>query len=242
MTVIPTAPNRPMLSNSRGASSSGIVLPIRAAGVQLARDDHRQHLAVPARLHAVAAADLQLPADHPMHRDPGQIIVADKQPDLHVASAFSQAEDGVGARRRRCRGHRATRPPRRPSRPGSRRGRRRFSRASIVTSAPSFFANPSTFASISTAITRAPRAWAIMMAESPTPPQPWTATHCPADTWPCATTARNEVPNRHPRLAAVTKSISSGRRTRFTSAYRIATYWANEPHPVKPGWNWRSQT
>ena len=28
--------------------------------------------------------------------------------------------------------------------------------------------------------------------------------HCPAETFPWATTARNEVTNRHPRLAAVT--------------------------------------
>ena len=42
----------------------------------------------------------------------------------------------------------------------------------------------------STATTRAPRAVAIITADSPTPPQPWTATRRPAATRPCETTAR----------------------------------------------------
>ncbi len=49
---------------------------------------------------------------------------------------------------------------------------------------------------------------AIMMADSPTPPQPCTATHWPPAIRPWSTTARNEVTKRQPRLAAVTKSIA----------------------------------
>ena len=78
---------------------------------------------------------------------------------------------------------------------------------------------------------------AIMMADKPTPPQPNTATHCPALTRPWAAMARKEVTKRQPRLAAVQKSIVSGNRTKLTSAYSMATYSANEPHPVNPGWN-----
>ena len=55
-------------------------------------------------------------------------------------------------------------------------------------------------------------ALAIMIAESPTPPQPCTATHSPACTRPWSTMARNDVTNRQPRLAAVAKSSSSGSR------------------------------
>jgi len=56
---------------------------------------------------------------------------------------------------------------------------------------------------MSMAMTLAPSALAIMMADSPTPPQPCTATHSPARTLPWSTTARNEVTNRQPREAAV---------------------------------------
>ena len=63
---------------------------------------------------------------------------------------------------------------------------------------------------MSTAITRAPEAAAIITAESPTPPQPWTATHSPGATRPCATTARNAVAKRQPSEAAVPYDSSSG--------------------------------
>ena len=36
--------------------------------------------------------------------------------------------------------------------------------------------------------------------------------------------------------------MPSGTATRFTSAWSSATYWANEPQWVKPGWVWRSHT
>ena len=71
---------------------------------------------------------------------------------------------------------------------------------------------------MSTATTLAPRALAIMMADRPTPPQPWMATHWPPDTRPWSTMARKEVTNRQPRLAAVAKSMVSGSGTRLMSA------------------------
>ncbi len=85
-------------------------------------------------------------------------------------------------------------------------------------------------------------ALAIMIADRPTPPQPCTATHSPGVTRPWSTTARNEVTKRQPRLAAVAKSMLSGRATRLVSAKSSATYSAKEPQAVKPGWNWFSQT
>ncbi len=56
------------------------------------------------------------------------------------------------------------------------------------------------------------------------------------------TIARYAVANRHPRLAAVTKSTVSGSATRFASAAWIATRSANDPGPVKPGWVWAGHT
>lgn len=76
---------------------------------------------------------------------------------------------------------------------------------------------------------------AIMMADSPTPPQPCTATHSPGAQRPLSITALNEVTKRHPSAAAVSKAMESGKRTTFRSAYSSATYSANEPHMVKPG-------
>ena len=49
----------------------------------------------------------------------------------------------------------------------------------MVWSAPRFLANLSVWSSMSTASTCAPLALAIMMADRPTPPQPWTATQSP---------------------------------------------------------------
>ena len=57
-------------------------------------------------------------------------------------------------------------------------------------SAPNRRASASASGLMSTATTRAPAATAIITAESPTPPQPWTATHSPGRTRPCDTTAR----------------------------------------------------
>ena len=114
--------------------------------------------------------------------------------------------------------------------------------ALMATVAPKLFAN-SSFSSVrSTATTLAPSALAIMIADSPTPPQPCTATHSPGRTLPWSTTARKAVVKRQPRLAAVANSIVSGTETRLVSAKSIATYSANEPQAVKPGWNCCSQT
>ena len=108
--------------------------------------------------------------------------------------------------------------------------------------APNFRASSSAPGDTSTATTRAPEAAAIITAERPTPPQPCTATHSPAATRPCWTTARYAVANRQPSEAAVPKDISSGMATRFTSAWSSATNSANEPQCVKPGWVCRSHT
>jgi len=114
--------------------------------------------------------------------------------------------------------------------------------ACTVNEAPSSRARSSAGAATSTATTRAPRAAPIITADSPTPPQPCTASQSPARTRPCAVTARKAVANRQPRLAAATKSTSSGTATRFASAAWIATSSANEPGPVKPGWVWCGHT
>ena len=102
-------------------------------------------------------------------------------------------------------------------------------------------ARASAAAETSTASTRTPRAAPIITADSPTPPQPCTASQSPA-TRPCAVTARNAVANRQPRQAAVTKSTSAGSATRLASAACTATSSANEPGPVNPGWVCRGHT
>jgi hypothetical protein len=116
------------------------------------------------------------------------------------------------------------------------------SEASTVNSAPSSRARSSAGADTSIATTRAPRAAPIITADSPTPPQPCTASQSPARTRPCAVTARNAVANRQPRHAAAMKSTASGTATRFTSAAWIATSSAKDPGPVKPGWVCRGHT
>ncbi len=122
---------------------------------------------------------------------------------------------------------------------------RRISRAAstgTVNEAPSSRARSSAAADTSTATTRAPSAAPIITADSPTPPQPCTASQSPAWIRPCAVTARKAVANRQPRHAAATKSTASGSPTRFVSAARTATSSANEPGPVKPGWVCRGHT
>ena len=86
------------------------------------------------------------------------------------------------------------------------------------------------------------RPTAIWTADSPTPPQPCTATHSPGRTRPTCTTARNAVAYRQPSAAAVARSSSSGTATRFTSAASRATNSASEPQWVNPGWVWRAHT
>ena len=91
-------------------------------------------------------------------------------------------------------------------------------------------------------IGNAPQAAAIMMAERPTPPEPCTATYSPGWTFATSTSPRMAVAKRQPSEAAVVKSIDAGRWMRLVSAKSTATYSANEPQAVKPGWNWFSQT
>ena len=95
--------------------------------------------------------------------------------------------------------------------------------AFTVATAPSSFANASFSSVTSTAMTFAPMAVAICTAESPTPPQPCTATHSPGITFAWSTIAWNEVMKRQPMLAASTKPIDSGSSTRLTSAYGTPT-------------------
>ena len=84
--------------------------------------------------------------------------------------------------------------------------------------APSERARLSRGLRISIPTVRAPSDSAIMIAESPTPPQPKTATQSPGPVRPWVATARKAVVNRQPRLAAVTSSMTCGRRTRLMSA------------------------
>lgn len=48
--------------------------------------------------------------------------------------------------------------------------------------------------------------------------------------------------NRHPSPAAVPNGMPSGTATRLTSACSSATYSANDPQWLKPGWVCLSQT
>ena len=106
--------------------------------------------------------------------------------------------------------------------------------ASTVTSAPSARARSSAAGATSTATTRAPRAEAIITADSPTPPQPCTASQSPARTRPCAVTARNAVANRQPRHAAVTKS-TDGRQRDQVRVGRVDGHELREgPGPGEP--------
>ncbi len=114
--------------------------------------------------------------------------------------------------------------------------------AFTLAEAPSSRARSSASADTSTATTRAPSAAPIITADSPTPPQPCTASQSPAATRPCAVSARNAVANRQPRQAAATASTASGTATRFTSAAWTATSSANDPGPVNPGWVCRGHT
>ena len=122
------------------------------------------------------------------------------------------------------------------------RGRRRRPRPSTRASAPSSRASSSAAGETSTATTRRPGRDRDLTADSPTPPQPCTATHSPGRTRPCWTTARKAVANRQPRPAAVAKveivrdgdEVDVGRVERDDSA--------SEPQWVNPGWVWASQT
>ena len=75
----------------------------------------------------------------------------------------------------------------------------------------------------------APMADAMCIAESPTPPQPWTATQSPASTSARWTSAWNAVTNRQPSPAIATGDTVSGRTTAFWSATGTWTSSANAP-------------
>ena len=74
------------------------------------------------------------------------------------------------------------------------------------------------------AITRAPKALAIMMADWSTPPHPKTATHSPGCTLARVVSPRKTVVKRQPRAAAVEKGIASGSAIKLKSAFSIETY------------------
>src|SRR3954451_20666552 len=113
---------------------------------------------------------------------------------------------------------------------------------SSTCSAPNAAASSRAPGATSPATTRAPAATATWTADSPTPPQPCTATHSPGRTRPTPVTARNAVANRQPRLAAVANGIASGSATRLTSAASSTTYSASDPQWVNPGWVWCRHT
>ena len=79
-------------------------------------------------------------------------------------------------------------------------------------SAPSSAARASGPGATSTATTRAPSARPSITADSPTPPQPWTASQSPARTPPRSPTAANAVMKRQPSAAAASKPSSVGER------------------------------
>ena len=114
--------------------------------------------------------------------------------------------------------------------------------ASSTCSAPRSAATASASGFRSTATTRPPSARAIITVLSPTPPAPTTVTHSPSVRRARPTRARYAVANRHPRLAAVAKSIDSGMATRLVSAACSATYSAKDPQWVKPGCCWSGHT
>src|SRR5450759_2348634 len=94
----------------------------------------------------------------------------------------------------------------------------------------------------SIAITRAPSAFPMRIADAPTPPHPYTASQSPADKWLCRVRAWKEVANRQPSEAAVTASTASGSRTRLKSAARTWTNSAYDPGWVNPGCVWSGHT
>ena len=96
----------------------------------------------------------------------------------------------------------------------------------MVTSAPSCIALARATGEISMAITRAPSALAIMIADCPTPPQPKMATLSWGCTCARAVNPRKAVAKRQPSAAAVEKEIASGSAIKLKSAFSIATYCA----------------
>ena len=238
-TVTPSWANEPIEATSSPTSSSAIVFATSSPGRTDAAGDRAQHPVVVADGHAVDAEDAQLVRDHARHRHRDGPLVAEQQPDLHVAAALAQALDRVHARRRAARARRSTRARRR-------RSASRIAATDVVATRPpprpARARAPACASSMSTATTRAPAAAAIITAASPTPPQPWTATHSPARTRACTCSAAHAVMKRQPSDAAST-SLSSVGHPRRGSGPRAAARRtrANEPQTVKPGWKSRSQ-
>ena len=177
--VIPaTFDGSPIATSAAGASSSPIVRPTRRSGRRLPSAILREHRGVVVGGHAVAAEDLELARDHQVHRDRRRGVVAEHEPDLDVATALAQARDRVEARRRAA--ERVDREVRAAAGGLDDLRRRRQSRApSTVARAERPAPRRARPARRRSATTRAPPATAIMTADSPTPPQPWTATHSP---------------------------------------------------------------
>ncbi|MNW58395.1 hypothetical protein D3C74_362590 [compost metagenome] len=96
--------------------------------------------------------------------------------------------------------------------------------ALTVATAPRLLASASASSLISTAITWAPEAAAIWIADRPTPPQPCTDTHSPGLTATWSTTPWKAVMKRQPNPAAASKLTFSGRRIRLRSPSGTLTY------------------
>ena len=169
----------------------------------------------------------------------GAGVVAEQQPDLDVPAALAQASDRRGdvAALPRASMDRCAPPP-------------VASRTTAATSAAGpIHGQPRAELArrrqrggdTSTATTRAPGDAAIITAESPTPPQPNTATH-----------SRRDPPLVDDRPVGSGEPAAEARGGREVELVRepdevesrggVATSSANEPQWVKPGWTWLSQT
>ena len=165
----------------------------------------------------MAAIDLELVADHLRHRDLRRGVLRQHQPDLHMPAASAQVLDRVEAGRRVPeRIDRYMRPtlgdlPYRFHHVGDATRIHRRDRAALARQRQLVFrhvdADHIGTQSGRDHDRRKPYPTATVYAtQSPGPERAWSAT------------ARKEVANRQPRLAAVASSISSGNVTRLVSA------------------------
>ena len=233
----PPARTDPSTRARRRPRRGAIVFATSSPGRTAPDGDRAQHPVVVAHRHPVDAEHAQLVRDHPRHRQRDRALVAEQEPDLHVAAAPAQAADRVRARHRRPSASIDTcAPP--PVSVADRRdrllgdgvlgaqrarprelARRRCRPRSRALRPPS---------------RSSPRRARRRRSRAPPPTRP----RAPA---PCTCSAAQAVMNRQPSDAASTSPSSSGTATRFRSARGSATYSANEPQAVKPGWKSRSQ-
>ncbi len=104
MTLIPVPGNLSISMSAAGASSSPMVLPMSFCGASLPLSDHLEHRRVTMRLHAMAAADLDLMGNDLVHRNACLRMLAQHQTDLQMPAAPAQASDRVEAGHGRAQG------------------------------------------------------------------------------------------------------------------------------------------